>query len=273
MKKFFLVPLILNKDKNVDYDLVFKLLNKKIDVDGYVLFAPKMEGNLFNANEKKEIYTNLKRKCLLPLIYEVSSYLSDEEINNINIIKPDCLFLTLYKDKKISNKGHEKYIINNMKKINLPFYLHFEEGMESSYVDYQTIIRIKRILPTFKGIYEENKDYTLIKKLSNHEDIDVLTSLIIDLNKPNDIKLNGIVSDLFFTFNDDINEYYKEKEAHFINPLLKDYLIFVENVVDEYPRAMAIKYLLTKRSKIQSYSRLPYYNLNVEEREKLDYLD
>ena len=71
------------------------------------------------------------------------------------------------------------------------------------------------------------------------------------------------------SFKNEIDEYYLELENHFVNPILKEYLEFVESIIDEYPRAMAIKYILARGSNIKMYSRLPYYSLNEHEHDDL----
>ncbi len=264
--------MILNNFKEVDYKLMSILINKNNDLDGFILFSPIMEGNTFQIEEKAEIYKKIKSMTNKLLIYEVSSFLFEEEIHLIKKINPDAIMLTLIKEKKLSSKGHELYVINNMKKLGIPFYIHHENKMDGSYLSYQSIIRIRRILPTFKGVFEENNDYSFIRKLSSLEGFETYTTLINDLNNKDVLNVTGIISDLFLAFKKEIKEYYLELENHFINPLLKDYLEFVENVMNEYPRAMAIKYILSKGNDKKLYSRLPYYVLSKEEKYKLDYL-
>lgn len=272
LKRIGLVPLILNKNKDVDYSKMKVVLDKNSDLDGLILFSPCMEGNTFSVSEKKDIYLKLKKLCNTKLIYEVSSSLLDEEINILKEIKPDAIMLTLLKEKKVKDIGHELYVINKMKRLNIPFFVHHERDMNGSFLTYKNIVKIKRILPTFLGIFEENPDYNLLRKVSNINNFDVYTTIINDLSRPKDYKIEGIISDLYLSFKNEIDEYYLELENHFVNPILKEYLEFVESIIDEYPRAMAIKYILARGSNIKMYSRLPYYSLNEQEQEKLNYL-
>ena len=98
LKRIGLVPLILNKNKDVDYSKMKVVLDKNSDLDGLILFSPCMEGNTFSVSEKKDIYLKLKKLCNTKLIYEVSSSLLDEEINILKEIKTDAIMLTLLKE-------------------------------------------------------------------------------------------------------------------------------------------------------------------------------
>lgn len=272
MKKIGILPILLNKKKEVNYKLMEKMLKKIEGLDAITIFSNKMEGLTFSSIEKKEIFNKIKNMTDVNIIYEVSSILLDEEIQIIKEIKPDYLMLTLLNNEKIKNIGNELYIINKMKKLTIPFYIKNERNIYGNYIDYKNIIKLRRILPFFKGMYEETDDYNFLYKASKIEGIETYTSLINYINKPVDYKITGIMSDLFIPFYNEINEYFIEYEHSFINPILKDYLILVEDIISEHPRSIAIKYLLSKLGKEKIHSRLPYYPLNKDEKEKLNYL-
>ncbi len=264
------IPLLKNKE--VDYPLLKELINQDKKADGFILFSPLMEGNTFSLKEKKEIYSFIKSFEKRMIFYEISSYLSEEEISNIKEIKVDALIFTLLKEKKINSLGHETYIRKKMKEIgNIPFYVHHEKGMDNTYLSFQSIYRLKRNLPNFQGIFEENQDSSLLHKLSAIKDFSYYLSLKEALNTPSAIQIEGIFLDFHALFYKEIDEYFQYQEL-FINSILKRYLLFVDECIALFPRAMAIKYLLSKVYNKEIYSRLPYYTLKKEESDPLDYL-
>ena len=91
------------------------------------------------------------------------------------------------------------------------------------------------------------------------------------LLKPKILQIEGVFSDLIPIFGSEIAEYFTD-EQKFTNSILKDYLLFAENCIEDYPRAMAMKYLLSQNMKMPVFSRLPYYHLDGEEKNQLDFL-
>ena len=166
MQKLSVLPIPLYQNKTIHFEGLEQLVKKDIFSDAFVLFSPTSEGNTFLVEEKKEIYQFLKEKTKRNFLYEISGFLSEEESKNIQELKPDGIIFTLLKEAKLSSRGHEAYLRQKMKNMkDIPFYVHHEKGMDDGHLNLLSLLRLKKTFPSFKGILEENMDYSFLMKV------------------------------------------------------------------------------------------------------------
>ncbi len=264
------VPIFFNKSNFIDKESILKLINMS-SVDKCILFSPILEGNILTYNEKIRIYSNLKKNTTKEMFYEVSSFLSNDELIKLQKINIDALVLTLIKDKKISQNGHVKYILSKTKNLDCPFYIHHEKGMQNAYLNYYSLLLIKRLRKNFRGIIEDNKDYNLINKLIKINDFEVITDFDVSIDNVN-YQVESNYSALYPFFYDEIDNYFKYKNVGIINPVLEEYFKYINQTLDDYPISSAIKYMLNKKYNFPIYSRLPYINFTRNETLPLDFI-
>lgn len=272
MDLFIKIPVLFDKHNCVDYFEMERLLTFDENIKGIILFSKDFEGKTLSFLEKKEIFLKIKKMTKVNLIYAVNDILTDEEINLINELKPDYIILSLIKDNKLCSKGFEKYIIKTLKKLDVNVILHLDDSFENCKVSYKSFVNIARLNRKFLGIFDESKDNYFIKKLSNINDIQIFTTLDKYFEHDNKKIIKGIVNDYYLIFQKEIVQYFYESSYGFVNPVLINYLKFIEECISYYPRSMAIKYLLNKKGYQSTYSRLPYYVLKGEEKDKLDFI-
>ncbi len=266
------LPLLLNKEMHVDYHQMQKIIEFDETVKGVMLFSKENEGETFSLKEKIEIFSKIKNITSIPLIYVNNKLMIEEEINAINYMKPDYVLLSLVKDPKLSSKGFERYVFKIFKCLNSKVILYLDDSFENCKISYKTIVNIMRTKNNFYGIYDNTKDTYFLKKISSLDKIFLSTSLTKYIDYPIKKNLNGIVNDFYVVFQKEITQYFYESSFGFVNPVLINYLKFIDECINLYPRSMAIKYLLSKRGYTSCYSKIPYYTLKGDEKNKLDFI-
>lgn len=269
---FIECPILLTKDKKVDYDETITLLKSFNSIYGILLFSKSLEGLTFSLNEREEIFINLRKIIDKKIIYEANSTLLEEETSLIKKIKPDFVMIPLYDDNKLSSRSFEKHLNIIMKKIKTPTIIHIEDSFAKCKISYISLINLLRINKYFYGILDDSKDAYFANKINYIDSLKIFKSFSNYINQKKEAKIDCLITDLYSVCKKEIEEYLYEKELGFINPVLISYLKLIEDCISYYPRGMAIKYLLNKQGYSSCYSKSPYYFLENEEKNKLDFI-
>lgn len=271
MDLYINLPILLNKERKVDYQEIKSILNRCSDVDGLILFSSYFEGLTFTLKEKEEIYLNLKKMTSIPLIYDLNCVYQMQEIELVKKLNPAQIIFSLYEDSKISSKSFEKYLNYLIKKLKIPSILHIEDSFSKCKINYISLINLLRTNKYFNAIYYDSKDNNLFKKILYLNNLKIYRPLI-NFVKDAQVNFQGVVSSSYVVFFQEINQFLYEYKHEFVNPILKSYLSLINDCLIFYPLGMAIKYLLSKNGYTSIYSKPPYYLLKNEEMNKLDLL-
>ncbi len=266
------LPILLSKDFKVDYDEIKSLVNKE-NSQGIYLFSSSLDGKLFSLKEKKDIVNNIKKITFKKIFYELSETVFEEEIALINNLKVDAVSINLFKDHFLKPKAFEKYVSHILKKIKFPAYLKIEDDHNNCMINYHNIVNIKRINKNFQGLILNTKDISFINKIKSINGLEIIydfNCLFNDEIISDDFK--DVLSSSYIVFDKEIDQYLFEMNKGYINPMLKEYISFINEVITLYPLNLSLKYLLSKKGYKSVYSKEPYFNLTNEEKEKLDYI-
>ncbi len=266
------MPILLNKDKTVNYNEMQTIINSINDGKGIHLFSSSLEGQTFSLTEKEEIIQNIKQMTNLDIIYETNNYIDNDEIRLINKVKPNYLIIPLFLNSKVKSKGYEKYLNEILKEVKIPTLIKLDDRFENCKINYHSIVNLIRVNKFFYGIYDKSKDNYFSNKLNYLKSIKKYASFSKYLLSDNQNSIDAVITDLNIITKKEIDQFFYEKELGFINPILNEYLLFIEECISYYPRGMAIKYLLKKNGFKGYYSKSPYYSLNGEEKDKLDFI-
>lgn len=265
------LPILLDKNKKVNYEEM-KVLIDSLNIKGIHLFSSLLEGQTFSLSDKEEIMKRIKQISKQKIYYETSNSIDNDEIKLINKIKPNYLIIPLFLDAKLKSKGFEKHVQDILKKVKTPTLIKLNDSFLNCKISYSTIVNLCRLNNFFYGIIDETKDNFFINKLNYLSSLKKYTSFSKYLLLQNKNNINAICTDLNLIIPKEIEQYFFERELGFVNPVLNEYLMFVDDCINYYPRGMALKYLLKKKGYKAYYSKLPYYLLKGEEKDKLDFI-
>lgn len=266
------LPLMFDKKMCVDYAEMNKLIKIDDNVEAIMLFSKDFEGKTISLKEKKEIFLEIKKVTKPKLIYVLNDIISEEELSLINELNPDFVQVSVIEDSKLSSYGFEKYLIKVLKRIHTDVIFCLEDSFVNCHINYKLFVNLMRVNKNLYGVFDNTKDNYFIKKIHNLGKLKFYTSLNSYIESENKDYFSQLVIDYYYVFYEEILEYLCEINFGFINPILTNYLKFIEECLEDYPRGMAIKYLLNKQGFKSCYSKSPYYLLKGKEKEKLDFI-
>lgn len=269
MDKILEMPYLFNEFGKLDYKEMLLIINESKNVDCVCLSSYKKEGLLINKKTLRTLIKKIRANSTNKIMLEIKDINNESDINYFLSLDVDYYIIPLVIENNILISSYEQYLSNLLYKLKKKTYIKIVKQMNNYSFESKLFNQLKKYHDNFIGIIDEFNDYNFLAKL---KDLNVILSLQGFLNKPYNLNIDGISSNLFFLFSKEIEAFLKEREFGFINPILKEYLNFIVNIVTLYPQDMAIKYLLSKNGFKSTYSLLPYFRIEGLIKEKLDFI-
>lgn len=242
-----------NSDLEVDYDNLNKIIkmNERNSIDELSLFSLTSETLNLNEIEKRNIYNYVKENSKLNRVINIYSSDINEVIDQTKMYNVDDIIYLhkpyLYEVKREDILDFYESIIVRLS--SYKFYLECDGLIRKDLLRLIKHNNVKGIV--LKDVYYATKENELFDKVIIENDNNITNHVFDGYDK--------YISNIAFAFGNIINEIIEDSKIRFKNILLYSYLDLVNEVFNELPLPINVKYYLS----LKGIERMMNYKIPI----------